>query len=298
LSAAEPLFYLTPRLPRLYKRHYSFELVTPERTLKNLDFSVPGHADRIPAHRGDVISILYTAQGLVQKLAGITNHTNGNHYLLATPIVNLARLLPIAGLVLVGAVMLHKLAGVNAWVLLSLGVLGSLISYKLGNLAWLTSPPLEMAYARGQRLLSDQRLLVQRHRISQRISELRHESKANTGLIEQLEALKQKMQQLDPMLYSARLYRSTSAVNILKQQIVNNHRLVREYDRTLKMIDIEVDTSWIADQLPEADDFSCRILERLEELQQIEEQNQTLKYQLAAYEEVNYPRIQHYQADG
>ncbi len=143
----------------------------------------------------------------------------------------------------------------------------------------------------GNRLLSDQRLLIQKSRIDHRIGELNHECKTNQVLIEQLENLKQKMGEVDPHLYSARIYRSTSVVKILKQQIANNHRLIREYRHAQKMIDIEVETSWIADQLPEASDFTRTIVSKLEELKVIEEQNQFLKLQLSAYEELKSTSI-------
>ncbi|UBF26788.1 hypothetical protein K9N68_01990 [Kovacikia minuta CCNUW1] len=138
----------------------------------------------------------------------------------------------------------------------------------------------------GNRLLSDRRLLVQKSRIDRRIEELNHECKTNQVLIDQLESLKQKMTEVDPHLYSVRVYRSTSAIKLLKQQITNTYRLIREYRHAQKMIDIEVETSWVADQLPDEGNFTRAIVSKLEELKAIEEQNQSLKLQLAAYKEI------------
>jgi hypothetical protein len=87
-------------------------------------------------------------------------------------------------------------------------------------------------------------------------------------------------------LYSSRIYRTTTAIDLLKQQITNNQRLMREYQRTQRMIEIEVETSWVAEQLPDGDDFSRAIVEKLAELKQIEDQNESLKLRLTAYQDL------------
>lgn len=294
-SIYEVLLYLTAKLPRLYKRYYTFQITTPERTLKRLQFSVPGKADRVPVHSGDIVSVLYTLQGYVmKKLVAITNHTTGKSYVLDSPIPSPSYLTATIGTIMMGMITLAAFSGANMLLTSSLSAVGVLVYLKTGNIAQLTTPILSTELREGRRLLADQRLIAQKRQIETRIDELHHECKSNQVLIEQVEKLKHKMSQVDQTLYSARIYRATSAVNILKQQIVNSHRLIREYERTAKMVEIEVDTSWIADQLPDADNFTLRIFERLEELKTIEEQNQHLKLQLAAYEEVNYQAIPEY----
>jgi len=186
------------------------------------------------------------------------------------------------------------LNGGNVFFTSIFSAIGVLAYIKLTNNAQLSSPTLNATHAEGIRLIADQRLLAQQRKLEQRVTELTHEYQSNQVLIEQINALKQKMTQVDQAVYSARIYRATTAVDILNQQIANNQRLIREYQHMLKMIEIEIDTSWIADQLPDAENFSRRILERLDELKEIEEQNQSLKLQLAAYEEVNLLGIEQY----
>ncbi|NJP08290.1 MAG: hypothetical protein HC866_01470 [Leptolyngbyaceae cyanobacterium RU_5_1] len=294
-SIAEALLYLTSKFPSFYKRYYTFQITTADRTLKNLQFSIAGKADPVPVHRGDIVSVLYTMQGCVMKrLVAIANHTTGKHYVLPTPIPSASQHAITLSTVVTGFVVGSFLSGVNLVLPSILSALGVLAYLKLTHSAQLTSPPLEHQEHHSKRLLADQQLMAQQRKIEQRIQELNHECKSNQLLIEQLETLKQKMSQVDQTLYSARIYRATSAVNILKKQIANNQRLVREYARTLKMIEIEIDTSWIAEQLPDAENFTRKILERLDELKTIEDQNQSLKLQLTAYEEVRYEGIQEY----
>lgn len=294
-SIAEALLYLTSQLPSFYKRHYTFQITTADRTLKCLQFSVPGKNDVIPIHRGDVVSVLYTMQGyLMKQLVAIANHTTGKSYVLPNPVPSANQHFITLITIVTGLVLLSFLNGGNVFFTSILSAIGVLAYIKLTNNAQLSSPALNATHAEGIRLIADQRLLAQQRKLEQRVTELKHEGQSSQVLIEQINALKQKMTQVDQAIYSARIYRATTAVDILNQQIGNNQRLVREYQHMLKMIEIEIDTSWIADQLPDAENFTRRILERLDELKEIEEQNQSLKLQLAAYEEVNLLGIENY----
>jgi len=294
-SIVEALLYLTSQLPSFYKRHYTFQITTADRTLKCLQFSVPGKSDVIPIHRGDVVSVLYTMQGyLMKQLVAIANHTTGKSYVLPNPVPSANQHFITLITIVTGFVLLSFLNGGNVFFTSIFSAIGVLAYIKLTNNAQLSSPTLNATHAEGIRLIADQRLLAQQRKLEQRVTELTHEYQSNQVLIEQINALKQKMTQVDQAVYSARIYRATTAVDILNQQIANNQRLIREYQHMLKMIEIEIDTSWIADQLPDAENFSRRILERLDELKEIEEQNQSLKLQLAAYEEVNLLGIEQY----
>lgn len=294
-SVTEALLYLTSKLPSFYKRHYTFQITTADRTLKCLQFSVPGKNDVIPVHRGDVVSVLYTMQGYVMKqLVAIANHTTGKSYVLPNPIPGTNQHVVTLITIVTGLVLLAFLNGGSVFFTSIFSAIGVLMYLKLTHNAQLSSPALNATQAEGLRLIADQRLLAQQRKLEQRVTELKHEGQSSQVLIEQINALKQKMTQVDQAIYSARIYRATTAVDILNQQIGNNQRLVREYQHMLKMIEIEIDTSWIADQLPDAENFTRRILERLDELKEIEEQNQSLKLQLAAYEEVNLLGIENY----
>lgn len=256
---------------------------------------MPGKSDVIPVHRGDVVSVLYTMQGYVMKqLVAIANHTTGKSYVLPNPVPGTNQHVITLITIVTGFVLLSFLNGGNVFFTSIFSAIGVLTYLKLTNNAHLSNPVLNPTQAEGLRLIADQRLLSQQRKLEQRVTELTHECQSNQVLIEQIKALKQKMTQVDQAIYSARIYRSTTAIDILNKQIANNHRLVREYQHMLKMIEIEIDTSWIADQLPDAENFTQRILERLHELKEIEEHNQALKLQLAAYEEVNLLGIEEY----
>lgn len=294
-SIYETLLHFSSKLPTFYRRHYTLQITTPDRNLKLLQFSVPGKTDNLPVQHGDIVSALYTVQGyLMKKLVVITNHTTGKRYVLPNPVPSAGYLTIALGTVVLGLLVASYMTGGSLFLTAALSALGVLLVLKATDSAQLTTPSLEDRGREGSRLIADQKLLVHKTKLEHRIDELSHECKSVQFLIEQIEELKQKMLDVDRDLYSVRIYRSTGAIGILKQQIANNQRLMREYRRTLKMIDIEIDTSWIADQLPNADNFTRAIAQKLAELKEIEDQNQYLKLQLAAYEEVGYQRIGEY----
>lgn len=286
-SIYETLLYLTAQLPRFYKRHYTLQITTPDRTLRQLQFSIPGKLDQVPVHSGDIVSVLYTMRGyMMQKLVAIMNHTTGKSYVLPTPIPSPNHLTPMLITAGTGLMLGAYWLGASVFLAATVTAIGILAYVKVTNTAQFSNPPLHLQGQEGTRLLADQQMIHQHRKIDQRIGEIEHETQANRMLLGQLENLKQKMSRLDDRLYSARIYRIHSAMNLLEQQITNNHRLIREYRHTMKMIDIEVETSWIADQLPEGDTFLRTIIRKLEELRAIEDQNQSIKLQLAAYDEM------------
>ncbi len=294
-SIYETLLHFSSKLPTFYRRHYTLQITTADRNLKLLQFSVPGKTDDLPVQHGDIVSALYTLQGYLMKtLVLITNHTTGKRYVPPNPIPGASYVKLMLGTVVLGLLLGSSVAGVNLFLASAVSALGGLLLLKVTDTAQLSTLALETCGREGTRLMTDQKLLVHKAKLEHRLDELNHDCKSIQFLIDQLEALKQKMLDVDRDLYSVRIYRSTSAIGILKQQITNNTRLMREYRRTLRMIEIEIDTSWIADQLPNADNFTRAIAEKLAELKEIEDQNQFLKLQLAAYEEVGYHRIGEY----
>ena len=295
-SINETLLFLSHQLPSLHKRHYTLQITTPDRTLKQLQFSIPGKADPLPVHYGDMVSVLYTMQGyLMKKLVAVNNHTTGKRYVLPKPLPSATHLSLTVSTAVIALLVGSFFSGANIFLASIVTALGVMAYLKVTNSAKLTTPSLETHGREGTRLAGDQRLLVQKLKIDHRIDEINHECTSNQSLIDRLENLKQKMVHVDQQLYAPRIFRTTGAVTILKQQITNNQRLVREYRRALQMIEIEMETSWIADQLPDASNFTRAIMQKLEELKAIEDQNQLLKLQLAAYEEVKHHVIPGYE---
>jgi hypothetical protein len=294
-SVPEILLHLTAKLPSIYKRHYRLQITTPDRSIKILQFSIPGRTDEVYVRRGDLVSALYTVQGYVMKqLVAVTNHTTGRSYVLPTPIPSRGYTVVLLTIGAIGLLLGSLFVGGNVFLVSAVSAVGIALYLKVTNVAQLNTPSLDTFEVEDPRLMSDQRLLIQKQKLEHRLDEIRYECKASQTLVDQLESLQHKMQNLDAELYSARISRTRRAVEIIRQQIHNSRQLMQEYSRTLKMIEIETETSWIADQLPNVENFTQMILRRLEELRAIEEQNQNLRLQLVAYEEVGHYKITNY----
>ncbi|OLP19095.1 hypothetical protein BST81_07755 [Leptolyngbya sp. 'hensonii'] len=286
-SIAEAVIHLTAKLPTLYKRHYELRITTPARSLKVLKFSVAGKADEIPVRHGDLVSVLYSSRGYVlEKLVGITNHTTGRSYAPPYPIPSYSRALVTRGTILGLAFLSLMALQVNPLLITGFLLAIGFVWMKVADAVRITSPPLRPQVQEEARLMFDQELLTQQVKIERRVEELRHEYYTNNSVIGQLEKLQQKMATFSESLYQARISRINRAIEVLKQQSGSAQRLIAEYRQMLEMIEIEVEASRITEQLPDAEDFARAILIRIEEINETEAQNQNLRFQVEANEEV------------
>ncbi|MBW4654660.1 MAG: hypothetical protein KME20_16710 [Kaiparowitsia implicata GSE-PSE-MK54-09C] len=285
VSRKEPLWYLSPRLPKLYRRRYRGRLTTPGRELKQLTFSVPDTAQVLPIRPGDRISILYSTRGQnLEALFALHNHSIGKRCLLPTPVPGKTRQGQAGGVSMaigVGAL----LGGINVgWVLL-VG-LAVLLGSRLFHVAELTSPMPDGDRPTEARLMDELKLVNQKTALHEHMQTLRQESQDNAVLIRQLQALRSKMMRFNPSLYAPRVSSIETAMRLLNQRIAHNHRLVEAYEQTVGMIDIELEASSLGDQLPDVEDFTRHIFLRLDELNAIEAQNQDRWDQIQAIDEV------------
>ncbi|MDX2096787.1 MAG: hypothetical protein SFW36_03345, partial [Leptolyngbyaceae cyanobacterium bins.59] len=276
-AVREPIFYFTPKLPSLYKQHYELRLTTPNRGLRVLNFSVSAQEDSLPVRRGDMVSILYRSRGYVlEKLISINNHTTGRRYTLPIPAISYPYLLSTRGL-LCGLFLAGLLiAGTSPLLASSVVVLGGCAYLKLANTTRMSAPSLRSNMRDEAKLLSDQKLLAQKLKIEQRVNELQHQCQSEQVLIHRLKGLKQRMLNFDPDLYAPRINRIEGAMKILARQIQNAQTLITGYLKTLEMVEIEVETAQIADQLPDVEEFTADISRRLTELKTVEEENESL----------------------
>ncbi len=140
-SVYETLLFLTSKLPHIYKRHYTLQITTPDRSLKLLQFSIPGKSDEVPVRYGDMVSVLYTMQGYVmKKLVAITNHTTGKRYVLPNPVPSPGYFSLVLGTAAVVLLICTYISGASVFLASVMSALGILVCLKLAHTAQLTSP--------------------------------------------------------------------------------------------------------------------------------------------------------------
>ena len=272
-SNAEQLPGRKTRKPIKYKQVYELQVVTPSGVIKSLEFSTLGQDEKLQAQPGDELLLLYTMRGAqVSDLLLVTNCTTGKKHQLFSP-SSKAR---IAGI---------KAAGITCLVVLLLigllhgpdhkAMLVTTIPSALGVGVYVTQrqSPRERDRLIASRLGAEQKLLQQQFGLEQRVEQLRQEEATHTRLLKRLSGLYKKMLRAGD-LYVERAAQVKSAISILQKQIKLIQSLMDGYIKVIELIEIEFETSQLAEQLPV--DIDVTILSQLDELKGIEQQKEEL----------------------
>jgi len=272
-SKGEPLFYLHPRLPKLFRRTYEFRITTPGRELKLLTFSTPGLDDPVPVRAGDRIAVLYSGTtGHLDKLMAIQNYSLGRTFLPPSAISSAGYLWKVRGGMTAALGISALIGGVDLG-LVAAGAIAVSVLSRLSPGAKLSAPALRGDRPDEVRLMAELKLVQQKADLTQHVEVLRQEIQDHRELIKRFQALRSKMMAYNPTLYGSRVGRVERATQLLRQRIEHTQKLMEEYSQTIQMLEIELETASLADRLPDADDFTCRVLERVEELRAIEARN-------------------------
>jgi len=280
----------TTRQPGTYDRRYELRIKRPNQKLEVFSFVIPGKDDHVLVRHGDTVSVIHTMRGdHLEDLVLISNHTTGEQYRLEDP-GSKTRYIPlIAGL----------WAAAATYILLLLAPFPNsndagrffalLIPLPSGAFAYeymrkKTTLKVEIGRSEERRLTEEQGLLSQKTQLQQRVGELLAEVWANEEMMEQLEILKQKMIGVGQDVYGSRIGRIEKAIGLLQEQVEGTALLIKEYDRTIKIIEIEYEASRMAAGLP--DKSTSTLAVRMAEMTAAEEKNQDLRLQLEANEEV------------
>ncbi len=272
VSRAEENYLNRHKKQLSYRRLYELRLLTPNDILKTLEFSTPGHEEKISVRPGDRVLLLYIIRGkTVGDLLWLENSTTGKSLLLQKPGakacskgIGAGVLTFVAGGVLATIVHLPDKILLAAGIPSSIGVGAYVTRLKSPK----TKDKKELA-----RLASEQQLLAQKFELEQRTQDLRSELEGNRRLIRRLQELRRKMQ-AEVELYGERIETVSKGVGILEQQIELTLSLVAGYTKIINILTIEFETSRLAEQLPE--DISGQVLNRLEELKAIEAKREEL----------------------
>jgi len=203
VSRAEENYLNRHKKQLSYRRLYELRLLTPNDILKTLEFSTPGHEEKISVRPGDRVLLLYIIRGkTVGDLLWLENSTTGKSLLLQKPGakacskgIGAGVLTFVAGGVLATIVHLPDKILLAAGIPSSIGVGAYVTRLKSPK----TKDKKELA-----RLASEQQLLAQKFELEQRTQDLRSELEGNRRLIRRLQELRRKMQ-AEVELYGERI---------------------------------------------------------------------------------------------
>jgi hypothetical protein len=157
--------------------------------------------------------------------------------------------------------------------LLALAALALAVAGFANLLAPVERPSGEHSLLRGEQ----RRLLARADESDRFIAEQEH-------LLAEIGRLQQMMREVDPELYRARLARLDDARVLLREQIRVERELMREYEKTQRILEVEMETVRVVGRLEE--DVMQTIEQRLAELDAAREANRDMRFQLEANEEV------------
>jgi hypothetical protein len=257
-----------------YNRTYQFRLKQVNGATKAVQFTTAGQVEKISALPGDLFLLLYTMRGkALEELVRVENVSTRKSLLLLNPNVKA----------------LSRSFGAGVATLFVSFVVAGVLNISTNHLFLATTVPgaigigvyvskrsslkvrssLELL-----RLSSEQQLLAQKHDLEQKVAQLTQELKANSSLVNRLQALRHKMISADADLYARRIITVTSGIDVIEEQNGLVQNLVNGYSQLLKVIEIEYETSRLAEKLPS--DFTSQVLTRLDELKLIEAQKEEL----------------------
>lgn len=268
----------------IYEREYSLALITRDGSLEQIQFTTPGKEERVKVERGDLISVFFTLRGhRLEEIVSVVNHTRETTCLLNRPGHESRKLAwaraAVLAIIVFGTLTYYGVSGRPALLagVVTLIVLRILFGHRLA--------PREVVSAHENAVIEkNQTLLEQKMALLSRRKRVRDDQERQEGVMERLVELRDKMMDVGEELYQRRICNIEKAMRLIEQQLELELRLLDQYDRAIKILEVEYETGRTCDTLP--DEVSSALLVKLEELRAAEAMNSELDLMLSANEEV------------
>ena len=258
--------------------------ITTKGQTESITFSLPLRKKTFSLSPGDKIFLLYTRGGglLKSELVAIVNCTANCSYRLFSIInknhgaglkASLLGFFASTCLVTSWVNLQGKYLEYIAYIFFPTGIISgiSVFQYRRKQL-------IESNTQIVKRLSFEQSMLQGIHAVSERIDKLNGDLEQENNLIKKLESVREKMNQTDCELYQERIDISNRGIQALEEQSQLSINLVAGYQKVKNMLEIEYQTSKLADQLP--GDSSSLAFQKIEELEQLEEQKEQISLML------------------
>lgn len=267
-----------------YRQAHDLRLQLSNGRVEMASFELPETEPRVVARPGDIVSVVYLMGGSRRdQLLSVHNATTARSLLISLPgenATNKAWLFGgacgIAVLVVTASNGVPGVVALGAALVTALG-LGIGLGYRFIPRADI-SPEEEAQLNSAQRLLAEKLdLEVSRSRV---IRDLEHQRDVRDRLI----ALRAKMVKMGLELYLPRIAALDRALSTIDRQMELETRLRDGYEKSIQMLEIEVEAGAAADALDTA--ATLHIAETLAEMRELETEQAELGRQLAANVEV------------
>jgi hypothetical protein len=278
-SYLEPLPQQKPNQPIEYQRIYKLRVLGLAQTIQAIEFSTIGRDEKFSAVPGDRLTLLYIMHKVrPPEPIFILNETTATSHQLFSPIQRARKAGSSAFVVtLLGGAFLSLLAGFSQnplnkrlWLVVIPSAIGTGVYVTRRQIQLTKEQNLQTA----ARLSFEQNLLEQVHCVAKRLDKLHESISEETRLIERLKTVKQKMTLTDSQVYARRIETFERGIDAMEKQLKLSQNLIAGYLKVKSMLEIDYETSRLAEQLPE--NTAQEIVTRLQELETIETQKEEL----------------------
>ena len=265
-------------------RHYVFRIELPHRRTEVTEFDQTGTDEGIQARRGDDVAVVYSMRDTKrEELLAVHNLTTGDSHAIGTPgqkASSTANTLGFMAGAAVGAICFAASIPFFFSAVLAGGTWAGAVYLLRQRLApvHLLEPEAQALLERKHSWLSEKlRLEEARARV---VGDIADRERLRQRLVD----LRRKMLEVGLDAYKTRLASIDVALAALDRQMTLDLSLREGYDRSIKMIEIEQETSTANEVFP--DDLTPLVLEKLDELKALEAKQADLARELEANVEI------------
>jgi hypothetical protein len=247
-------------------------------------FELPPSEPRVVARPGDIVSVVYLMRGSRRdQLLSVHNATTGQSVLVSLPgekaTVKAWSFGVATGATVLVAAAVSGASGMFAVTAALITVLG--LGIGLGHRFM---PRADLSPEQEAQLNSAQRLLAEKLDLEGARSRVIRDLEQQRALRDRLIALRAKMVKLGLELYRPRIAALDRALATIDRQVELETRLRDGYEKSIQMLEIEIEAGAAADALDSA--ATLHIAETLAEMRELESEQAELGRQLAANVEV------------
>jgi hypothetical protein len=274
----------TPQRQASYARAYHIRLELPGGHTEEFGHESAGENDWLYLQRGDRACVIYSLRNdQREELVTIVNYTSQNQFQIARPGSKSTKwaMMGAAFVAVVGALVFAQL-GLEGAPDIAAGVGAGFISF-FGFRRWLR-PVHAIAADEREEIAAGQSLLEHKYRLETASERVRGERAERSSLRARLMTLQEKMRSVNLPAYAPRIEAIASAIHTLDEQIILDDRLLTEYARTIKIVEIEHETAVAG--IAMSDDVSNVLRQQRDELREIEDHQADLARRLSANAEV------------
>ena len=265
-------------------QRYDLRFEYPTGKREEIAFQLPDNEPRVSIRPGDLLYLIYLMRGESRsELLTVDNATTGKVTILASPTDTAAKKAwGIGGGI--GLLGILFLAGAGVPMVIALAAGGTLCVGFGVALPRLLMPDASISPDELRDLDANQKLLWEKLRLQGSRTQAVRSVAEKTEIRDRLTALRAKMLGVGAQLYEKRIPTIDRAIALTESQIDIAGKLASGYERSIQMIEIELEAGVAAQALDS--DAAGHITASLAEMRELEEQQAELGRQVSANDEV------------